>query len=176
MFRGICLIIIASTLLGLNKLPTREYEELPMSEPTPIEIFMRKISDIESGGKHRVVNQYGMMGKYQFSPSTVRVLGFRVTQQEFLNNPELQDTVMVTYMRENQRYLQSLITRYDGRVVNGVKITRATVLAGAHFAGPNTVRLFLTSRDVDNFSDGNGTKLTWYMKKFEDTPLPEIIG
>lgn len=176
MFRSICLIIMASTLFGMNKLPTKNYEELPMSEPTPIEMFMQKISDIESGGKYRIVNQYGMMGKYQFSPSTVRVLGFRVTQQEFLSNPELQDTVMVTYMRENERYLRSLITRYDGRVVNGVKITRSTILAGAHFAGPNAIRKFLTSQAVTNFSDGNGTKLTWYMKKFEDILLPEIAG
>jgi hypothetical protein len=162
--------------INLKNTPPKEYVELPMSEPTPIEIFMKKISDIESGGKHRIVNQYGMMGKYQFSPTTIRVLGFRVSQQEFLGNPELQDTVMVTYMRANQQYLRKLLDRYDGRVINGVKITRATLLAGAHFAGPHTVRLFITTHDTQNFEDANGTKLTWYMKKFENVPLPEIGG
>jgi hypothetical protein len=175
MIRFIFATILVATFVFIDRLPPKEFTELPMAEPTPVEIFMKKISDIESGGKHTVVNQYGMMGKYQFSPSTVKVLGFHVTAREFLDNPELQDTVMVRYMRTNQEYLKRLIDRYDGKLVHGVRVTRASILAGAHFAGPNAVRLFLTTADYTNFSDGNGTKLTWYMKKFENLPLPEIV-
>jgi hypothetical protein len=32
--------------------------------------------------KPEVTNEFGMMGKYQFSPSTVRVLGFNVSRRK----------------------------------------------------------------------------------------------
>jgi hypothetical protein len=149
-------------------------QELPNSNPTDVELFMEQIAKIESGGNHKVVNQYGMMGRYQFSPTTVRGLGFRVTQQEFLQNKELQDTVMVTYMRTNYKELAPLINRYEGKVIDGVKINRATVLAGAHFAGSGGMRSYLVSNGQRVVVDGNGTSLKVYMQKFTDINLPSF--
>ena len=37
----------------------------------------------ESGNRYDIVNSYGYMGKYQFGKSTLKGLGFKVTQDEF---------------------------------------------------------------------------------------------
>jgi hypothetical protein len=156
------------------------YDPLPMSEPTPVEKFMHQIAMIESydhnrGIRHDVVNPFGMMGKYQFSPTTVRMLGFRHSKNEFLKNPHLQDSVMLTYMYVNQQELEQLIDRYEGKTVKGVKMTRATILAGAHFAGSGGMRKFLTDPNDEGVKDAFGTTLPVYMKKFSNIHLPPII-
>jgi hypothetical protein len=147
-----------------------------LSEPTPVEQFMDKIAQIETpGGGYHTVNRFGMMGRYQFSPQTVRVLGFQVSKSEFLRSREIQDSVMVAYMRENEKLLKSLIYRYDGKVVKGVKITRASILAGAHFAGSNGVITFLTNNSSTGTVDANGTTLQKYMSYFSNFHLPSLI-
>jgi hypothetical protein len=147
-----------------------------LSEPTPVEQFMDKIAQIETpGGDYQTVNRFGMMGRYQFSPQTVRVLGFQVSKSEFLRSREIQDSVMVAYMRENEKLLKSLIYRYDGKVVKGVKITRASILAGAHFAGSNGVITFLTNNSSTGTVDANGTTLRKYMSYFSNFHLPSLI-
>lgn len=151
-----------------------DHVTLPHSEPTALEQFMQKVAKIESGDNHRVVNQYGMLGKYQFSPSTIRLLGFHQSKQEFLKNPHLQDTVMVKYIYVNQQELEHLIERYEGKTVKGVKLTRASILAGAHFAGSGGVRRFLTNPDDVGIIDGNGMTLPVYMSKFKNVHLPPI--
>lgn len=157
--------------------PTPTVAKIPLSEPAPIERFMDRIAAIETPGlPHTVVNKFGMMGRYQFSPSTVRVLGFKVSKTEFLKNRHLQDTVMLHYIAANQKELEPIINKYDGKVINGVKITRAGILAGAHFAGSGTVRYFFSRRlNTNEFADANGTTLTFYMKKFSDFHLPKVV-
>jgi hypothetical protein len=171
------LAIVTMLLLALvGNMFRGDQQELPQSEPTAIEQFMQKIAAIESGGNHRVVNQYGMMGKYQFSPTTVRMLGFRHSKHEFLQNPHLQDTVMLQYMRVNEQELEALIARYEGQTIKGVKITRASILAGAHFAGSGGVRRFLTNAGDEGTIDGNGMRLPVYMNKFKNFHLPPMMS
>jgi hypothetical protein len=168
---------IISLLLAVyfaSNAPTFTVEKLPMSKPTPVEQFMGKVSDIESQGNYKVVNRYGMMGKYQFSPSTVRALGFKVSAQQFLKDPQLQDSVMFAYMKANYRELKNLIDRYDGKTKHGIKITRAGILAGAHFAGSGGVYTYLTSDDKHGIIDGNGTSIRKYMASFSNFKLPPL--
>ena len=148
-----------------------------LSEPTPVEQFMDKIAEIETpGGGYQTVNKYGMMGRYQFSPSTVRVLGFNISKSEFLRNKEIQDSVMVAYMRANEQTLQSLIRQYEGKIIKGIKITRASILAGAHFAGSNGVIAFFNSNTHTGTVDGFGTSLRTYMSRFSNFHLPPLRG
>lgn len=166
------LVVLLAAVFYVDKLPNVTIAPLPKSKPTPVEQFMDRIAAIETpGGTHRTVNQFGMMGRYQFSPSTVRGLGFRVSSKEFLNNKHIQDTVMLRYMRVNHRELSWYIKRYSGKVVHGVKITRAGILAGAHFAGSEGVKRFFSGYVT---SDANGTTITKYMSKFSNFNLPEI--
>lgn len=174
MMKKIILItVLVMAVFITEKLPNVTTKKLPLSKPTPVELFMRRVAWIESGGNHRVMNEFGMMGKYQFSPSTVRVLGFNVSKQQFLRDSKLQDSVMLAYMKANHRELAPLIKRYDGKVINGVKVTRAGILAGAHFAGSHGVRAYLTGAG-HNVTDARGTTLTKYMAYFSNFNLPTI--
>lgn len=168
------LIILISAVYVTHQLPPLHIEKLPKSQPTQTELFMDRIARIESGGNHKVVNRYGMMGKYQFSPTTVRALGFRMTSTQFLQNEDIQDTVMLAYMKANYRELKHLIDRYDGKTKHGIKITRAGILAGAHFAGSGGVTTYLTSGDEHGIIDGNGTSIRKYMSSFSNFKLPPL--
>ena len=152
-------------------------KKIVLSNPTPVEQFMDKIAEIETpGGGYQTVNKYGMLGRYQFSPQTVKVLGFNVSRSEFLRNKEMQDSVMVAYMRANEQTLSSVIRQYEGKIIKGIKITRASILAGAHFAGSNGVIAFLNNNSHTGTVDGLGTSLRTYMSRFSDFHLPPLRG
>ena len=129
------------------------------SQPTELEQFLHHMAERESDNTPRAINKFGMMGKYQFHPSTIKVLGFKITKKQFLNNPELQDSVMVAYLRSNNKELNPLITKYENKVVKGVKVTRSGILAAAHFAGSDNVKIFFETGDMLGKTDANGTSI-----------------
>ena len=57
--------------------------------------------------------------------------------------------------------------KYIGCTINGVKITKSGLLAAAHLSGAGNVKSFLNG-GIDDFKDGNGTKLTTYLKEFSN--------
>lgn len=144
------------------------------SQPTELEKFLDHMAARESDNTHNVVNRFGMMGKYQFDPNTIKVLGFKVTRNQFLTNPELQDSVMVAYLRANNKELNTLITKYENKVVKGVKVTRSGVLAAAHLAGSRNVKLFFQNADWNGRTDANGTSIREYMQTFSIYNLKKI--
>ena len=168
------IVILSIAIAVMEKLPPRGYKNIPHSEPTPVEMFMEKVAHIESSDNYRAVNTIGMMGRYQFSPRTVRGLGYVVTREEFLSNPHLQDSVMFAYMKQNHDYLKRYIDRYDGKVFKGIKVTRAGIVAGAHFAGPGGILAYFGSSDPDGTVDIYGMSLRKYMRSFSDVNLPEL--
>lgn len=157
-----------------------EKTEQPVEEETIVEKekivfkggvrdFMKTMSKIESNHTHDIVNQFGMMGKYQFSQKTIKSLGYNVSQDEFLHNPDLQDEVMLTLMKKNKRALRNLIKKYHGQVVNDVLVTEAGILAGAHLVGPGGVLSFFYPEKYDfKTVDGNGVSVVYYMNKFKN--------
>ena len=136
----------------------------------PLQLFMDEIAFLESSDRYNVVNRFGMMGRYQFAPSTVEYLGFDVTPEEFLSNPALQDSVMVAYLTVNRQTLGPYLDEYGGTTIRGVYITEGSLLAGAHFAGAMGVVRFLTT-DHPEVVDANGTTLSRYMAKFAEHEL-----
>ena len=131
--------------------------------------FLQAIGHKESGNNYTVVNSYGYMGKYQFGASTLRGLGFKVTKEEFLNNPALQEEAMQALLEHNRKKLKRQIEKYCGQTVNGVYITESGILAAAHLAGQGNVKRFF--RKGYEFKDGYGTTMTSYMKKFSGYQL-----
>jgi hypothetical protein len=61
-------------------------------------------------------------------------------------------------------------------MVKGVRITRASILAGAHFAGAGGVKAFLTNTNPVGTVDGFGMSLAQYMKHFNNFHLPPLRG
>jgi hypothetical protein len=169
-------VVVSFTIYELNREPVEAIERIPRSKPTPVEQFMARVARIETpNGNYKAVNQFGMMGKYQFAPSTVKLLGYKGSTQSFLNNPSIQDTIMLRYMRVNYRELKWYIERYHGKTVHGIKISRASILAGAHFAGSENVKRYFHGSDREGTSDANGTTLRYYMSKFSNMHLPEKL-
>lgn len=140
-----------------------------------LHIFLDSIAYLESRGVPTVVNKFGMMGKYQFSPITLSFLGYNVSKDEFLSDEDLQDRAMLSYLRSNYRELYPLFIQYEGKYVNGVKITLSGVLAGAHFAGAGGMKKFLT-QSIET-TDYFGTNLSYYMNRFAafNIPVEELL-
>lgn len=126
--------------------------------------FLDALAFKESSHRYSVQNRYGYMGKYQFGQSTLRGLGYNISRSEFINSPELQEKAMIDLLIHNREYLITYIDRWVGKKKNGVLITESGILAAAHLAGQGNVRNFF--RYGRDFRDGNGTPLSYYLKKF----------
>lgn len=127
--------------------------------------FKQAVANKESQGLYKLVNRYGYMGKYQFGKSALRTLGIRDTKN-FLNNPALQERAFKALLAKNKWELRREIEKFDGKKVNGIKITESGILAAAHLAGAQSVKNFLNSNGRRAFRDGFGTSLKSYIKKF----------
>ena len=126
--------------------------------------FLTDIGFRESGNRYDIINKWGYMGKYQFGKSTLKGLGFKVTKNEFLSNPQLQEEAMIALLLHNKEKLQKYIDVFDGQTINGMLITESGILAAAHLGGQGSVKRYFKNGKV--FKDGLGTKITTYMQKF----------
>ena len=144
----------------------KEAEELKIKQYHEDELnrFLTDIGFRESGNRYDITNTFGYMGKYQFGKSTLRGLGFKVSRQEFLNNPQLQEEAMMALLLHNKEKLQKYIDVFDGETINGMYISESGILAAAHLGGQGSVKRYFKNGKV--FSDANGTKITSYMKQF----------
>jgi len=132
--------------------------------------FLEDLGFRESSGNYKAVNQYGYLGKYQFGRKTLNALGYEdVSNRVFLANPSIQEEAMYDLLIHNRKILRRQIEKHNGKVINGILITESGILAAAHLAGPGNVKKFF--RKGYEFRDGNGTKMTYYMKKFSGYKL-----
>ncbi|MDF4202747.1 hypothetical protein PXD56_07265 [Maribacter sp. SA7] len=127
--------------------------------------FKEALAFKESQGNYFVTNTYGYMGKYQFGIGTLELVGVYDGNQ-FLNNPVLQEKVFQVNTSRNKWILRKDIKRYVGVNMKGIQITESGILAAAHLAGPGNVKLYLRSHGRIELSDGYGTSISNYMKKF----------
>ena len=148
---------------------TRAYPELGKSYIA----FKEALGFKESGGNYKVINEFGYMGKYQFGRGTLKLLGIRDTNF-FLNNPDIQEAAFYANAARNKWILRRDITRFQDQMINGVKITESGILAAAHLAGAGNVKKYLRSAGANNFSDGFGTTIGYYFKKFADYDTSSI--
>ncbi len=129
--------------------------------------FKEALAFKESRGNYKVVNQFGYLGKYQFGKGTLALIGLRnIGKNDFLNNPALQEQAFYANLSRNKWILRRDITRFEGRTVNGVKITESGILASAHLAGPGAVKRYLRTGGVEGFADAFGTTIRYYMRRF----------
>ena len=132
--------------------------------------FLDAIGFRESSGNYKAVNRFGYLGKYQFGRATLNAIGFKnVSNREFLANPSIQEKAMLTLLKRNKHTLRREIRKYVGKTIHGVYITESGILAAAHLGGAGNVKKFF--RNGKNFADGNGTKMTSYMKRFANYQL-----
>ena len=158
-----------STVLEIEPLPIKMIPIEIVREPFELvqpshQNFLEAIGHRESSNNYLVVNEFGYMGRYQFGKATLKGLGINVTKEEFINNPKLQERAMHMLLSHNRKKLKRYIKKYEGQIIHGILVTESGILAAAHLAGQGNVRKFLKNGFV--FEDGNGTKMTSYMKQF----------
>ncbi|MDC6464868.1 peptidoglycan-binding protein LysM [bacterium] len=127
--------------------------------------FLEDLGFRESSGNYKAVNKYGYLGKYQFGRKTLNAIDMKhISNRQFLSSPELQEEAMQRLMLANYKSLKRYIKKYNGTTVHGILITKSGVLAAAHLGGAGNVKKWFR-RGIE-FKDGNGTKITSYMKQF----------
>jgi hypothetical protein len=168
----------AKIINPIIELPTKGIVTIPLESLTvdSIELvvsshqaFLDAIGFRESGNRYDIVNRYGYMGKYQFGKKTLKGLGIKVTQDEFLNSPYIQEKAMYALLRQNKRSLRKYIEKYNGKYVHGVLVTESGLLAAAHLGGAGSVKKWFRTGKVRK--DGNGVKITSYMVMFNGYDL-----
>lgn len=137
--------------------------------------FKQAVANKESLGLYRLVNPFGYMGKYQFGKSTLRTIGVYNTA-EFLKNPLMQERAFKALLSKNKWELRKEIRRYEGKIISGIKITESGLLAAAHLGGAGSVKVFLRSNGQNTFTDGFGTSLRTYIKKFGGYDTSNIVA
>ena len=185
--RVICVLVLLLVLDGANgkqeqidiselSIPIVEVEEESDSRKDILR-FLEAIALFESNNRYDVVNSYGFLGRYQFSPRTIKHLGYDVLNEDFLRNARLQDEIMLAYMRENYISLRPYIDEYNNTNYKGMYITTSSILAGAHFAGAMGMKRFLLNKlDSIGTVDANGMTLRKYMTKFSDYNVEMVEG
>ena len=137
--------------------------------------FKEALAFKESQGKYRAVNTLGYLGKYQFGITTLE--RFKIyNSTSFLKNPELQEKVFRAYCSVNKWILRREIKSNLGKTINGITITESGILAAAHLSGAGNVKKYLKSNGSYNMSDAYGTTIQFYMKKFANYNVSEIIA
>lgn len=137
--------------------------------------FKEALGFKESRGNYHVVNDYGYMGKYQFSQATLRMMGFKDTAN-FLYNTEQQEAAFFAYTSLNKWVLRREIKQYAGKTIGGVKVTESGILAAAHLAGAGNVIKFLRSAGEEGFSDANGASIRYYLTKFSGYDTSHVVA
>ena len=131
--------------------------------------FLDALGHQESGNRYTIVNRFGYMGRYQFGKSTLRTLKIKVSREAFLNSPDLQEYAMQQLLCYNKKKLQKYIDKFDGQIVHGILVTESGLLAAAHLGGAGSVKKWFRTGKIRQ--DGNGVKISSYMKRFSGYTL-----
>jgi hypothetical protein len=125
----------------------------------------------ESGYNYKAINSINCMGIWQFHPRTLIALGYEfVTPERFRQDPDIfpeqmQYEALQSLISANMRELIPYMN-YIGDTINGIKITKAGLLAGMHLGGIGAVKLFLLSNGIEDEDDSNRTHISDYIKEF----------
>lgn len=146
-----------------------------------IESFLNEIAKKESSDDPKKINKLGYMGKYQFGEIALKDVGLdkKINLNKFKKNPNIwpeheQDEAMKKLLTNNKQYLGEYLSKNEGKVIAGIKLTKSGMLAGAHLLGASNVKKFIDSKGRDIPKDGFGTPITAYLKKFGGYHLPNI--
>lgn len=127
--------------------------------------FKEAVAHKESQGKYNKINTLGYLGKYQFGMGTLKSIGINDSLR-FMNSPKLQEKAFVALLSKNKYELQDYINYFEGKVVDGIKITESGILAAAHLGGSGSVKRFLNSNGEKKCKDDYGTSVKTYMRDF----------
>lgn len=127
-------------------------------------LYKERLAFMESGCNPDTVNPYGYVGLYQIGRQAARDVNIDYYS---LRDSSVNDTAMVRLMRKNWKYLSDCHD-FVGDTINGVKITKAGMLAAAHLRGWAYVRAYLRTNGRVNGYDRNFITVESRLKAFQD--------
>lgn len=145
-------------------------EEIYVSNLKPYNKFLYEVGKAESGNIWNIHSEgSSMLGRFQFSPSTLKLIGIDVEANYFLNDSNLQLAAFKRLMHINKKYFEKYISKWNGKVLPQDKryvITESGILMAFHLKPSGAVRYFDSGCIDDSDTDGNGTPVSAYVKKF----------
>ena len=73
---------------------------------------------------------------------------------------------MLRYFQKNKYNLKDYINYFEGKIVDGLKITESGTLASAHLGDSGSIKRFLNSNGEKKCKDDYGTSVKTYLKDF----------
>ena len=137
--------------------------------------FKEAVAFRESEGKYKRINSLGYIGKYQFGLETLKSIGVYNTDL-FLNSPVLQEKAFIALLEKNKWELREVIEKYEGTIMNGIRITESGILAAAHLGGAGSVRKYFKNKGRRYIKDAYGTSLRSYIKDFGGYDTSSIVA
>lgn len=137
--------------------------------------YKEAIAFKESQGQYKKINSLGYLGKYQFGMETLKTIGI-TDSLRFINSPRLQEKAFVALLSKNKWELKDYIEKFDGKIVDGVKITESGILAAAHLGGAGSVKRFLDTDGKRKCKDDYGTSVRTYMRDFGNYETERIVA
>jgi hypothetical protein len=137
--------------------------------------FKEAIAFRESEGKYKKINSLGYLGKYQFGLETLKTIGI-YNGSVFLNSPKMQENAFIALLSKNKWELKDEIEKYDGVILNGIRVTESGILAAAHLGGAGSVKRYFKSNGERCSRDAFGASIRSYMKAFGGYDTSFIIA
>lgn len=137
--------------------------------------FKEAVGFKESQGEYNKINSLGYIGKYQFGKSTLNSIGID-NSSEFIRSPQLQEKAFVALLSKNKWELAGEIALYEGRIIDGVKITESGILAAAHLGGVGSVKKFLRTQGKRKCKDAYGSSVKSYIRQFAGYEISNIVA
>lgn len=183
--------VLANLGFDGSSAPTFASNSTSSSEPPgfALEGIRQSLAGTESSGDYSASNNVagsggrGHFGRLQFSRGRLAeaqaagVMPRGMTSEQFLADPDTQRAVEEWHLSDiNSRIESDNLTRFEGRTINGRRITRSGMIAMAHLGGYAGMRQFLETGGRYNPADAYGTSLLDYAARHADAPLAGPSG
>jgi len=146
-----------------------EVEEIYVSNLKSYDEFLYEVGYTESRNLWDCESENGMLGRFQFNPGTLKAIGIDVEKEYFLNDTLLQISAFNRLLHLNKIKYQKYITKWAGTPLPQDEryiITESGILMAFHLKPTAAVAYFESECKDDSGSDGNGTTVSSYIKKF----------
>ena len=131
--------------------------------------YLEALGKQESSGRYYVKNWANYLGMYQMGEAALIDAGYYkpsnkkyddninhwdgeftgknnvFSVEDFLCNVEAQEDAIRTYQAKTWKSIKDVAEKYDGKMINGIKMTKSGMLAGAHLVGHGGLKEYLRS-------------------------------
>ncbi|MEZ5667149.1 MAG: hypothetical protein R3F55_06910 [Alphaproteobacteria bacterium] len=198
--RYLAVILLASLAAACSSSPSPTSTHVADRGPVELGEFGERMGLLESNGNYMIVNPYGYLGKYQMGECALIDAGLYThdstgcgsqdwsgqwtgaygvdSVDSYLQTAEAQDYAFHRFTLANWAEIRRRgLDQYIGLNINGVKITAAGLLAGAHLGGVGGVEAFLLSLGMEDRGDAYGSRISNYINLFNGIEAPpSIVG